>query len=128
MVGGPGACTPMAAPTLYGIPNCDTVKRARAWFRDQGIAIDFHDFKKSGVPEAALDVWLARLGWQALLNRKGSTWRQLPEAGRDAVQDSVSARAVMLAHSSVIKRPVLRWPDGDLTLGFDAAAFLDKLA
>ncbi|OZB52133.1 MAG: arsenate reductase, partial [Thiomonas sp. 14-66-4] len=70
---------------LYGIPNCDTVKKARAWLGAQGVAHAFHDFKKHGVPEAALDAWLAALGWEALVNRKGTTWRGLDDATRAAV-------------------------------------------
>jgi len=74
----------MAKPTLYGIPNCDTVKRARAWLEGQGVDFDFHDFKKAGVPLPGLGRWLAAVGWDALLNRKGSTWRKLDDAQRDA--------------------------------------------
>ena len=66
--------------TIYGIPNCDTVKRARAWLAEHGQNAQFHDFKKQGVPEAALDGWIAALGWERLVNRKGTTWRQLDEA------------------------------------------------
>ena len=105
---------------LYGIPHCDTVKRARAWLAEQGIAHEFHDFKKAGVPEARLDAWLDAVGWQTLLNRNGTTWRKLPEATREAVVDAAAARAVMLAHASVIKRPVAEWPDGRVTVGLDA--------
>jgi Spx/MgsR family transcriptional regulator len=109
--------------TLYGIPNCDTVKKARAWLNEHGVAYDFHDFKKLGVPEAALDQWLAELGWEALVNRKGTTWRQLDEATRAAVVDAASARPVLLAHPSLIKRPVVRWTGQTetVTVGFDAA-------
>ncbi len=111
--------------TLYGIPNCDTVKRARAWLAEQGIAHEFHDFKKAGVPEARLDAWLAAVGWETLLNRKGTTWRKLSDATREAVIDDASARAVMLAHPSAIKRPVVEWPDGRLTVGFEALKLAD---
>ena len=104
---------------LYGIPNCDTVKRARAWLNEHGVDVAFHDFKKGGVPPARLDTWLAAVGWEALLNRKGTTWRQLDEAVRSGVNDAASARALMLAHPSVIKRPVLEWQGGAVTVGFD---------
>lgn len=107
--------------TLYGIPNCDTVKKARTWLNQHGAAHSFHDFKKHGVPEAALDHWLAQLGWEVLVNRKGTTWRQLNEATRAAVVDAASARAVLLAHPSLIKRPVVQWtgqPEA-VTVGFD---------
>ena len=113
--------------TLYGIPNCDTVKRARAWLADAGYTVRFHDFKKQGVPLPELDAWLATLGWAAMLNRQGTTWRKLDEATRLGVADAASARAVMLAAPSTIKRPVIRWGEGDaLTVGF-AAGFKPPL-
>jgi arsenate reductase (glutaredoxin) len=117
----------MAGITLYGIPNCDTVKRARAWLDTQGAAFDFHDFKKAGVPLPGLDRWLAAAGWEALLNRKGTTWRRLDEARRAAVHDTPSARALMLEQPSVIKRPVLQWPDGAISVGFDAADWAQRV-
>lgn len=101
--------------TLYGIPNCDTVKRARAVLDEAGQAHAFHDFKKQGVPEARLDAWLRELGWQALVNTRGTTWRRLDAAQRDAVTDAASARALMLAQPSVIRRPVVE--DGDTVVG-----------
>jgi Spx/MgsR family transcriptional regulator len=107
--------------TLHGIPNCDTVKKARAWLAAQGRDHAFHDFKKAGVPAAALDGWLAAVGWEVLLNRKGTTWRGLDDAERAAVTDAASARTLMLTHPSVIKRPVVQWSDGAITVGFDAA-------
>ena len=115
---------PDAMPlAVYGIPNCDTVKRARAWLAGQGADGRFHDFKKFGVPADALDAWIAALGWERLVNRQGTTWRKLDDATRAAVVDAASARALMLAHPSVIKRPVVAWPDGGFTVGFDAEAF-----
>jgi arsenate reductase len=116
--------------TLYGIPNCDTVKKARAWLSEHGVAHGFHDFKQLGVPEAALDQWLAELGWEALVNRKGTTWRQLDEATRTAVVDAASARPVLLAHPSLIKRPVVQWTDAanTVTVGFDATDWQARAA
>ena len=110
------------AIVLYGIPNCDTVKRARAWLAGQGHDAAFHDFKKAGVPPEALDRWIAALGWERLVNRQGTTWRKLDDATRAAVTDAASARALMLAQPSVIKRPVVDWGTA-LTVGFDAAAW-----
>lgn len=107
--------------TVYGIPNCDTVKKARTWLTEHGVASTFHDFKKQGVPEAALDRWLAAVGHEKLVNRKGTTWRGLDEATRDAVGDNANARSLLLQHASVIKRPVVEWADGQITVGFDAA-------
>jgi len=117
----------MSELTLYGIANCDTVKKARAWLDGQGVAFDFHDFKRSGVPLPGLERWLAAVGWERLLNRKGATWRRLDEAQRAEVHDSASARALMLDQPSVIKRPVLQWPDGRITVGFDAADWAQRI-
>lgn len=104
---------------LYGIPNCDTVKRARAWLAAQRREVEFHDFKKAGVPANRLDAWVQAAGWETVLNRKGNTWRGLDEAAKAAVADAASAKALMLAQPSVIKRPVVEWPDGRITVGFD---------
>ena len=106
---------------LYGISNCDTVQRARAWLNEQGLAHEFHDFKKSGVPEDRLNAWLAAVGFETLLNRKGTTWRKLSDTARAAVVDTATARALMLGQASVIKRPVVEWPGGRISVGFDAA-------
>ena len=103
---------------VYGIPNCDTVKKARTWLADHGIEFTFHDFKKQGVPSAELDTWLEAAGWETLLNRKGTTWRKLDAAVQAGVTDSASAKQVMLAHASTIKRPVIAWPSGKVTVGF----------
>ena len=106
-------------PVLYGIPNCDTVKKARAWWQAQGRTLTFHDFKRGGVPPERLDEWLVKVGWERLLNRKGTTWRQLDAGVCDGVTDAASAKRVMLAHPSVIKRPVVEWAGGDVSVGFD---------
>ena len=89
----------------------------------QRIPHQFHDFARAGVPLARLDAWLAACGWEAVLNRKGTTWRKLDEAVRAAVRDAGSARQVMLAHPSILKRPVVDWADGCFTVGFDAAGW-----
>ena len=115
-----------AVITLYGIPNCDTVKKARAWLQQAGCHVRFVDFKKAGVPEDRLDAWLASVGRERLLNRQGTTWRKLGDAPRAAVVDAASARAVMLANPSVIKRPVVEWADGRITVGFDAAEWAQR--
>lgn len=109
--------------TVYGIPNCDTVKKARSWLTGQGLAYQFHDFKKQGVPAELLPQWLTQVGEPVLLNRKGTTWRKLDEATRAAVVDNASATALMLAQPSVIKRPVVLWPDERITVGFDTETF-----
>jgi len=115
------------ALTLYGIPNCDTVKKARAWLTAQGVEYRFHDFKRDGVP-TDIDAWIGALGWEALVNRAGTTWRKLDDATRAGVADASSARALMLAQPSVIKRPVVHWGAGHYTAGFDASRFAAHLA
>lgn len=114
--------------TVFGIPNCDSVKRARAWLSEQGLAYQFHDFKKAGVPPEALATWCEQLGWERVLNRAGTTWRKLGEATRAAVVDSASAQALLLAQPSAIKRPLLRWADGRHTVGFSAQQFAELLS
>ncbi|HEU6455833.1 MAG TPA: arsenate reductase [Roseateles sp.] len=109
--------------TVYGIANCDTVKRARAWLAERGHEVAFHDFKKQGVPAELLPAWLAAFGRDRLVNRAGTTWRKLDAATQAGVVDDASAAALMLAQPSLIKRPVVRWPDGHWTLGFSAQAF-----
>jgi arsenate reductase len=104
--------------TVYGIPNCDSVKKARTWLSDQGLAYEFHDFKKQGVPEAELPRWVAAAGWETVLNRKGTTWRKLDAATQATVVDSASAQALMLNQASTIKRPVIAWPSGKISVGY----------
>jgi Spx/MgsR family transcriptional regulator len=118
---------PSPAITVFGIPNCDSVKKARLWLQNQGLAHHFHDFKKDGVPPAALARWIQAVGWEALLNRKGTTWRKLDPALQKSVDDAASAGALMLAQASVIKRPVVQWPDGRVTVGFAPQSFADLL-
>jgi arsenate reductase len=108
--------------TVYGIPNCDTVKKARAWLDARGVPYVFHDFKKAGVPADRLAAWSRDAGWQVLLNRKGTTWRKLAPAVQASVHDDASARQLMVEQASVIKRPVVEWP-GSTTVGFDPAAW-----
>lgn len=106
--------------TVHGIPNCDTVKKSRAWLQERGIDHQFHDFRKQGLQADKLDRWIAAVGWQALINRQGTTWRKLDSATQAAVLDAISARALMQRESSVIKRPVVEWGD-TVTVGFDPA-------
>jgi len=102
--------------TLYGIPNCDTVKKARAWLDARGVAFDFHDYKRAGVDEERLRGWASELGWERLLNRAGTTFRQLPDAEKQDL-DEDKAIALMLAQPSMIKRPVVDLGDRRL-VGF----------
>ena len=113
--------------TLYGIPNCDTVKRARAWLTANAVAHEFHDFKRAGVPAAKLAQWLKVAGRERLVNRKGTMWRKLTDAQRDGVIDDASAARLLTDQPSVIKRPVVEWADGAFTVGFDEASWSERL-
>jgi Spx/MgsR family transcriptional regulator len=111
--------------TFHGIPNCDTVKKARAWLDARGTAYTFHDYKKAGIDEASLRRWIAALGWETVLNRAGTTFRKLPDADR-ADLDADKAVALMLAQPSMIKRPILE-DDGILLAGFKPEAWAAAL-
>ena len=111
--------------TLYGIRNCDTIKKARAWLQAHGVAYDFHDYKLAGIDEARLRSWVRELGWERLLNRAGTTFRKLPEADKEGL-DEDKAVALMLAQPSMIRRPVLDLGDRRLA-GFGEDAYRDAL-
>jgi arsenate reductase len=111
--------------TIYGISNCDTVKKARAWLAERKIDHVFHDFRKQGVPDDRLDRWISALGWESLVNRKGTTWRKLEGHLRDSVVDASTAKSLMVREASVIKRPVVEW-DNAITVGFDPVAWEQK--
>ena len=102
--------------TIYGIKNCDTMKKARAWLDGRGIAHEFHDYKTAGIGRAQLEGWARAVGWETLLNRAGTTFRALPEREKDALTEK-KAIALMMAQPSMIKRPVLDI-DGKLLVGF----------
>ena len=103
---------------LYGIRNCDTVKKARKWLDEHGLEHQFHDFKKDGLSSELLATWERSAGWETLLNRRGTTWRKLPEEVRENI-DIVSAHHVILENPSIIKRPVMEF-QGVVTVGFNA--------
>jgi len=108
---------------LFGIPNCDTVKKARTWLADQQLAFDFHDFKKQGLDRDTVANWLAQQDWEVLVNRKGTTWRGLPDERRAAVTDKDSALDLMLEFPSVVKRPVLLDAERKVHVGFSDAMY-----
>ncbi|MBP2198645.1 ArsC family reductase [Pantoea cypripedii] len=108
---------------LYGIKNCDTIKKARRYLEASGIDYRFHDYRVDGVDDALLQSFIDQLGYEPLLNTRGTTWRKLPEAERAAVQDADSAKAIMLAQPAVIKRPVLAAANGDLLVGFNESLY-----
>lgn len=108
---------------LYGIPNCNTVKKARDWFEQNNIAIEFHDFKKQGLDVPTAQQWLQQTEWNKLVNRSGLTWRGLSEQRKQQILDSTSALELMLEKTSIIKRPLLEKNGKLLHIGFDAAAY-----
>jgi arsenate reductase len=112
--------------TIHGIKNCETMKKARAWLEAHGIEHRFHDYKTAGLDPALLDSWVKALGWEALLNRAGMTWRKLPEADKEGV-DEARAIALMLRQPGMVKRPVLD-VDGRLLVGFKPEAYAAALS
>jgi arsenate reductase (glutaredoxin) len=112
--------------TLYGIPNCNTVKKARAWLDHQAIAYHFHDFKRDGLPEPLLRAWVAELGWKAMVNRKGTTWRKVPAEVRESLDEAGAVR-LMQEFPSIIRRPVLDTGSAR-HLGFSETHYLEFLA
>lgn len=102
--------------TMYGIPNCDTIKKARTWLEGHKIAYDFHDYKKAGIDKTVLEGWARQVGWEVLLNRAGTTFKKLPDSDKQALTEK-KAIALMLAQPSMIKRPVLE-ARGRITVGF----------
>lgn len=107
--------------TIYGIKNCDTMKKARTWLDDHGVAYAFHDYKAEGIDKASLEQWAKEVGWEILLNRAGTTFRKLPDAQRENVTEK-KAIALMLEQPSMIKRPVLD-VGGKLIVGFKAEIY-----
>jgi arsenate reductase len=112
--------------TLYGIPNCETVKKARTWLAEQGLDYRFHDFRKAGVPAERLDDWLERFGWETVINRRGTSWRRLPAEQREAMNNT-RAREAALANPSLIRRPVLEH-EGTTLIGFSTDDWQKALA
>ena len=108
--------------TIYGIKNCDTMKKARAWLDQHGVAYDFHDYKTAGIERERLERWSTKVGWETLLNRAGTTFRKLPDKDRDGVTEK-KAITLMLAQPSMIKRPVLELGGGKLLIGFKPADY-----
>jgi arsenate reductase len=111
--------------TLYGIPNCNTVKKTREWLAQHGIVAEFHDFRKLGLDAGIARNWLQQADWTRLINRSGLTWRGLPEPRKQQIRDANSAMLLMLEKTSVIKRPVLEQNGKLLHVGFDEAAYTE---
>jgi len=112
--------------TIYGIKACDTMKKARTWLDERGVAYAFHDYKVAGIDRASVEGWVAQLGWETVLNRAGTTFRKLPDADKTGI-DAAKAVDLMLAQPSMIKRPILDI-DGKLLAGFKPEAYAAVLA
>jgi len=108
--------------TMFGIKNCDTIKKARKWLEAEGIEYQFHDYKKDGLSSEMLNIWIKDLGWEALVNKRGTTWRKLPEDVKESV-DQASAIQIMLDNASIIKRPLLINDADSKLLGFKAEQY-----
>ncbi|WP_206952023.1 ArsC family reductase [Trinickia acidisoli] len=117
-----------ARTVVYGIPNCDTVKKARTWLESHGVAFEFHDFKKAGLTAALVDAWLADVPLETLLNRRGTTWRGLPDEAKAAAQTSQGAIALMIEKPSVVKRPVVVVDGRVKSVGFSADEYATLFA
>ena len=111
--------------TMYGIKNCDTIKKARRWLEAHQIEYRFHDYRADGLERAQLDTFIAELGWQALLNTRGTTWRKLDESLRNSIDDADAAAALMLEMPAIIKRPLLCAPGQPMLLGFSETLYSD---
>ncbi|WP_419235891.1 ArsC family reductase [Serratia fonticola] len=109
--------------TMFGIKNCDTIKKARRWLEEQGVAYQFHDYRADGLDEQLLRDFVARLGWEPLLNTRGTTWRKLGEAQRNACDNADAAIALMLEQPAMIKRPLLDDGKGHVLLGFSSEGY-----
>jgi len=112
--------------TIYGIRNCDTMKKARAWLDKAGKPYAFHDYKTPGIDRARLAGWAKQVGWEALLNRAGTTFRKLPDAAKESLTEK-KALALMLEQPSMIRRPVLEAPGGRLLVGFKPEQYRSEL-
>jgi len=113
--------------TVYGIPNCNTVKKARTWLSENGFTPEFHDFKKAGITAGKLNEWCRIFGWEKVLNKKGTTWRKLTGEQQQLVNDQESAIKVMLENTSAIKRPVVELDGKAVLLSFDEAEYQSVL-
>ena len=113
--------------TVYAIPNCNTVKKALDWLKQNKVAIEFHDYKKKGITAAQLTNWSKQIGWEALVNKKGATWRQLPKEVQDGITTQKAAIALMIEKTSIIKRPLIEENGKIIALGFDEAEYKKAL-
>ena len=113
--------------TVYAIPNCNTVKKALDWLNKNKVAVEFHDYKKKGITAAQLTNWSKQIGWEALINKKGATWRQLPKEVQEGITTQKTAIALMIEKTSIIKRPLIEENGKIIALGFDETEYKKAL-
>jgi len=113
-------------PVMYGIPNCNTIKKARSWLEQHGIDYEFHDYKKSGTDETQLKAWVKEFGWQKIVNTRGMTWRKLDDETKNSMDEAAAVR-IMMEKPSIIKRPLLVMDERKL-LGFDETAYSEAFS
>ena len=114
--------------TMYGIKNCDTIKKARRWLEARGVEYQFHDYRADGLDREMLNSFIAELGWEALLNTRGTTWRKLDESVRAGINNADAAAALMLEMPAIIKRPLLCAPGQPMLLGFSETSYAQYFA
>jgi arsenate reductase len=112
---------------VYGIPNCDTIKKTKDWLEQNKIKFEFHDYKKSGISKTKLETWSKQVGWEALLNKKSSTWRGLSSTEQGKITGQIAAIKLMTENTSIIKRPVIELANGTVIVGFDEKNFNKQL-
>lgn len=113
--------------TIYAIPNCNTVKKALDWLKANKVAFEFHDYKKKGITTAILNSWCKQLGWEALINKKGTTWKQLPKEIQASITNQKAAVALMMEKTSIIRRPLIEENEKVILIGFDEAEYKKAL-
>lgn len=113
--------------TVYGIPNCDTVKKSTVWLKNNAVEFDFHNYKTEGISDAKLKEWLKDVPMDKLLNKRSTTWKELTPEQQATADAKAGAIKLMREHTSLIKRPLVEWPDGSKTAGFEAAVFAEKI-
>jgi len=113
--------------TVYAIPNCNTVKKALDWLKANKVAYEFHDYKKKGITATQLTAWSKQIGWEALINKKGTTWKQLPNEFQETITNQKAAIALMMEKTSVIRRPLIEEDGKVLVIGFEEAEYKKAL-
>lgn len=113
--------------TVYAIPNCNTVKKALDWLKANKVAFEFHDYKKKGITTPILTSWCKQLGWEALINKKGTTWKQLPKEIQASITTQKAAIALMMEKTSIIRRPLIEENEKVILIGFDESEYKKAL-